>query len=585
MGARMITKLAGACVPLLCCLALAYPVLAASSPNGEIVELNSEAIGEFKVRTVQELLNLIPGVKAGSSSVSIRGNSSVAVFLDGMSLINTASAHRSVKWDLVSLEDIDSLKVIKGGGAVAFGDNSTGGVIIIKTKAVDRTKASLSFEAGNQNYWRARGNATQKAGDWGLSLNGDYYSTDGFRVNGDKEQGRVGAKLSYAPEAWIRWAGADCSAPTLAVDYGETRKGSPGLPAYATPNARSRDEALGASLNFKALGYKSATSFTHFQNDYSNPDSGTYTKLRSWTIKEDLRKGFKMPLLGLVNTGLMVSQAHAQGNKVQPVDEQSYSLFAMKGYRFKFAPVKLNLGLRVNAYSAFDTAVNPEVKASWKKGMFAVEAAFQMTNNTPTFRQRFYETSSTKPNPGLGMEYGTNYSLGASCSPISWFTVSATAFYNQINDRITYMRGNDGVGQYQNVGETHLSGVDAFMSFTPFDWLVFRPSYTYLEAINDDTGLWLSAKPRHKLKADLQVRPLPGLMLACLGTYSSMVYTNAANTTMAPSYFTIDVWGEYRLGAARWFFRVDNLADEDYLYADGYPAPPRTWLVGMGWDF
>ena len=167
MGARMIIRLAGAWVTLLCCLASACSVLAASLPNGEIVELNSEAIGEFKVRTVQELLNLIPGVKASSSSVSIRGNSSVAVFLDGMSLINTASAHRSVKWDLVSLEDIDSLKVIKGGGAVAFGDNSSGGVIIIKTKAVDRTKASLSFEAGNQNYWRARGNATQKAGGLG----------------------------------------------------------------------------------------------------------------------------------------------------------------------------------------------------------------------------------------------------------------------------------------------------------------------------------------------------------------------------------------------------------------------------------
>ena len=49
------------------------------------------------------------------------------------------------------------------------------------------------------------------------------------------------------------------------------------------------------------------------------------------------------------------------------------------------------------------------------------------------------------------------------------------------------------------------------------------------------------------------MRPLPGLMLACLGTYSSMVYTNAANTTMASSYFTLDVWGEYRMGRARWF--------------------------------
>ena len=458
-------------------------------------------------------------------------------------------------------------------------------MIIIKTKSVDRTKANLSFEAGNQNYWRARGNLTQKTGPWGIALNGDYYSTDGFRVNGDKEQGRAGFKLSWAPEAWLSWAGPNSEAPTLAVDYGERRKGNPGLPKYATPNARSRDEALGASLNFKALGWKNATSFTHFQNDYNNPDSDSMTKLRSWSIKEDLRKDFMLPLLGRVSTGLMVSQAHAQGNKVQAVDEQSYSLFGIKSYRFKAVPVRLNLGLRANLYSAFDTAVNPEVKAIWKKGMLRLEAGFQMTNNTPTFRQRFYETSSTKPNPGLGMEHGTNYSLGASFRPIDWFTVSATAFYNQINDRITYMRGNDGVGQYQNVGETHLSGVDAFMSFTPFDWLVFRPSYTYLEAINDDTGLWLSAKPRHKLKANVQLRPWPGLMLACQGTYSSMVYTNAANTTTAPSYFTMDVWGQYNLGPARWFFRVENLLDDDYLYADGYPAPPRTWWVGMGWDF
>ena len=570
---------------LVCCLAAAWPAGAAGVPDGETVTITSQDISELNVRTVQELLNLIPGVKAGSSSVSIRGNSSVAVFMDGLSLINTASAHKSVKWELVPLEDIAALKVIKGGGAVAFGDNSSGGVILIKTKAVDSTKANLELSGGNQNYWRFRGNASRKAGAWGMSFNGDYFSTDGFRVNGDKEQGRAGFKLSYAPEAWFRWAGADAMAPTLAVDYGETRKGNPGLPAYATPHARSRDEALGVTLNLKALGWRNTTSFTHFQNDYSNSEAGTETKLRTWTIKEDLRKAFALPLMGLINSGLMLQQSHAQGNKVQPVDEQSYAVFGLKTYRFRAAPVTLNLGLRVNAYSEFDTAINPEVKASLKKGIWRVEAAFQMTNNTPSFRQRYYETSSTKPNPNLGMEEATNYSLGVSCSPLSWFTVSATAFYNQVNDRITYMRGDHGVGQYQNVGEAHLSGVDAFMSFQPFAWLVFRPSYTYLEAINDDSGLWLSAKPRHKFKADLQVRPLKGLMFGLQGAYSSKVYTNAANTTSAPSYYLMDLRGEYAWGPARVFFRVDNLLDEDYLYADGYPAPPRTWLVGLGWEF
>jgi iron complex outermembrane receptor protein len=35
----------------------------------------------------------------------------------------------------------------------------------------------------------------------------------------------------------------------------------------------------------------------------------------------------------------------------------------------------------------------------------------------------------------------------------------------------------------------------------------------------------------------------------------------------------------------KFFFRVDNCLDEEHLYADGYPAPPRTWQLGMGWDF
>lgn len=559
--------------------------MAGNVPDGETIELDAKEITDLNVRTVQELLNLVPGVKAGSSTVSIRGNSSVAVFLDGMNLINTASAHKSVKWNLVSLEDISSLKIIKGGGAVAFGDNSGGGVIIIKSKNVDRTKASLDFEAGNQNYWRARGNASRKDGAWGMAFNGDFYSSDGFRINGDKEEGRAGFKLSYAPESWFLWAGADSSAPTLAVDYGETRKGNPGLPEYSTPHARSRDEALGASLNFKALGWKNATSFTRFQNDYTNPDSGTYTKLRSWTIKEDLRKSFRLPLLGLINSGLLLSHTEAQGNKVLPVEEQSFGIFSQKICKFRVVPLTLNFGLRANVYSEYDTAINPEVKARLGKGAFRLEGAFQMTNNTPTIRQRYYETYSTKPNPGLGMERATNFSLGASYSPLDWFTLSATAFYNQVNDRITYMRGTDGVGRYENVGETHLSGVDAFLTLKPFAWLVFRPSYTYLEAINDDTGLWLSAKPRHKFKADLQIRPIKGLMLGCQGTYSSEVYTNASNTTKAPEYFTMDLRGEYRLDKIRFFFRIDNLLDEDYLYADGYPAPPRTWQVGIGWNF
>jgi len=30
---------------------------------------------------------------------------------------------------------------------------------------------------------------------------------------------------------------------------------------------------------------------------------------------------------------------------------------------------------------------------------------------------------------------------------------------------------------------------------------------------------------------------------------------------------------------------VDNLLDREYLYVDGYDAPPREWEIGMNYIF
>jgi len=557
---------------------------AAPPPDGDIVVFSAADIKRMSVRTIQDLLNLAPGVKAGDSSVSIRGDSSVAVYLDGMSLINKVSAHKSVNWGLVALDDVESVKIIKGGGAVSFGDNSSGGVIVITSKKAARAKAGVEVEAGNHDYWKTSANVSQRAGAWGVSANGELESTDGFRPNDDEKHRRAGFKLGYAPERWLAWAGPDGQAPTLALDYGLSKKGNPGLPGYATPHARSRDEALGLSLNMAAKGYKSATSLTNFQNDFTNPDTAADTTLRSWTVQEDLRKSYDLPLLGRMAFGALIGHTAASGNKIADVDEQAYSLFANKKLGLKPLPLSLAMGLRANAYSRFDGALNPELRLSWTMGPARLEAGFQMTNNTPTIRQRYYETTSTKPNPDLGSESSANYSLGASYQPLQWLGGNVTVFRNNIDDRITYMRVG-GVGRYENVGQSHLGGVDASLSITPWAWLSLRPSYTYLEAIDDTSGLWLPAKPRHKLMVDMQLRPLDGLMLGLTVAHCSEVFTNAANSAIAPAYEEIDLRGEYQYKNARVYFRIENLADADYLYADGYPAPPRTWLVGLGWDF
>jgi iron complex outermembrane receptor protein len=270
---------------------------------------------------------------------------------------------------------------------------------------------------------------------------------------------------------------------------------------------------------------------------------------------------------------------------MEPRDEQSLGLFAKKDLRAGDPPLGLILGLRVNIYSQFDPAVNPEVQVKFDPKPFELALSAAMSNNTPTLRQRYYESSTLSPNPDLEMERSLNLSLRAAYQPRDWFRVEASVFYDRIDDRITYVRGEGASGQYQNIGRAYLRGVDGSVGLKPLKWLEVHGAYTYLEGKDETNDLWLTCKPRHKVKADLRIRPLKRLMVALYFTYQSMTYSRSDNTETAPAFFRFDLRAEYRLDRWRLFMKIVNLLDRDYLYCDGYPAPPLTFIAGIGYKF
>jgi len=109
--------------------------------DSERVIITAEEIKNMNVRSIVELLNQTPGVNAGKQTVSIRGSHIVRVLLDGRPINDLLSAHRVVKWDIVSLENIERIEIHKGGGGAAFGDDTSGGVISITTKRVKGPRA------------------------------------------------------------------------------------------------------------------------------------------------------------------------------------------------------------------------------------------------------------------------------------------------------------------------------------------------------------------------------------------------------------------------------------------------------------
>jgi vitamin B12 transporter len=81
------------------------------------------------------------------------------------------------------------------------------------------------------------------------------------------------------------------------------------------------------------------------------------------------------------------------------------------------------------------------------------------------------------------METADNYSLSFFVEPHATLSGSVSLFYNRLADRITYVTGDDGVGQYQNFGLVTYTGGDLAVAWQPHDTFKIKGSYTYLEAV------------------------------------------------------------------------------------------------------
>lgn len=566
-------------------LAAAWPLQAMEQSPDEVV-LTASDIKRLNVQTIQDLLNLVPGVQADSSTVTIRGSSEVRVLLDGLLLNSTLTAGSTVKWNLVSLPAVASVRIIKGGGSVVHGDDSSGGVIMIATKDLEGDQGYAQASFGGSGIQDHQLGGSLAGPDWGVRGDAGYYHSDGFRLNNDKTIWRLALKSTVTPESWeAERAAGRAAAPSLALNCSRYDRGLPGLPGFPNPQARERQRDFGASAAFTRHGVSSGTFLSNFRNDFSNPPRGLFTELESWTVRQELGGSFAPARLGPFRWGVSLQDSRVRGNQIDAVEEQACGLFATKAVSLEPLPIKLGLGLRQNLYSDFDAALNPEVDLTLVLGTLSLRAGVVCSNNVPTFLQRYYRSSSTEPNPGLDLERGVNYTLGASFRPSPRWQAEATLFYNTVRDRITFILGDQGVGRYENVGEALLDGLDLALTCRPARWLRVQMSYGYLEAKDQTTDLWLPGKPRHTARLDAQFIPTLSSQFGVKVNGCSQAYTRADNSQSAPGYATVDLRAEHLVGPFRIFGKLDNALDEDYLTGDGYPGPPRTWQLGIIWNF
>ncbi len=539
--------------------------------------ITAEEIRVMNVMKISDLMNRIPGVKAGDTSVSIRGSSNVKVLLDGRSINDPTSRSGAVKWSMISLDTIEKIEVYKGSGSTSYGDNTGGGVIIITTKSADRLGGTAGGYFGNNGQRSATLNLQGGKNDLSATFSAGHETYDGFTVNDDKTRNRLSGRVDYrfTPRFSLFLSG----------EYNDEKKGLRGYPERRTPNSRKDFDASSLLFGQRYGAVTGRTWYSSSKTVTTDPDKNLYASLEVLKAGQKINAPLVLPWFGEIDGGTGYEWQRASGINFSTAREERAWVFAQKKLEWAESSWSCLLGMRANYYSKFQNTLNPELKVGYAKKNYDLVFTASRSNNLPTFRQRYYESSTTKPNPDLQMEKAVNYAFSLSVRPDSVFSFDTSVFHRNIRDRITYVRTPDNTGSYENFGKVNYQGIEASVKWAPFAQVEVNPSYIYLHALNEETGYWLPAKPFHTVLTDMIVKPLTGLSLRLSARYTGKVYVLSDNSESIPSYTVVDIRADYQYGSVGFYLDIDNLLDEEYLYVDGYDAPPREWLIGMNYSF
>ncbi|WP_326537148.1 TonB-dependent receptor family protein [Pseudorhodoferax sp.] len=182
--------------------------------------VDREEIADTGATSIGDVLRRIPGVQSSDNSgtagsaislnVGVRGltgrySPRSTILLDGVPLAVAPYGQPQISFAAVSLANIESVDVVRGGGAVRYGPQNVGGIINFTTRAIP-TKPGLTGDATVRlNHYGEGGNlaqystflGTQLDSGLGLALLYSGISGRGWREGSDERVNDLALKWRY----------------------------------------------------------------------------------------------------------------------------------------------------------------------------------------------------------------------------------------------------------------------------------------------------------------------------------------------------------------------------------------------------
>lgn len=530
----------------------------------------------------------------GDYSLDLRGFGSTAgsnqvVVLDGVRL-NEADLG-GTRLAGIPIDGVERIEVLRGSGAVLYGEGATGGVIVITTKAGQgrdrQPQARLYAGAGSNNLRDLRGSATLAQGGFSLDVNAQRRSSDNHRENFRSESDGGGVTAQWSNDA-VR----------VGVRYGRDAldTGLPGSltaaqyaanPYQAAPTSRTNR----ASIRNERLGVFAEAELDQWQlgadigwRDKSL-DSVSPGSIYSYTIDArqiGLRARHAARIDGLSN---VLTFGHDLGDWSRQVAgafgsqaDQTSSGWYIKDDLTLAAGTRLSAGVRTESIDKRLNRTSGPVRLSDRKNAWELGLSQPLSDRTTVWARtgssfrlaNVDEFSFTNPNIAIRPQTSRDLEAG-----LRWKTASVRAearlYRSNLTDEIGYDPTAVGpfgpTGANINLDPTRRTGLE-----TEADWTV-SPGFTlgvrwawrrstFRDGPNAGRDVPLAPRQTLALRADWV--PAEGHRLSGginrVGTQSP----DFANACRMPAYTTTDLRYAYQTGSVEWSLSASNLFDRNY---------------------
>ena len=611
--------------------------------------VTAQDIHDKGYNTIEEILKRTPGINFVNNEfgyiVDVRGQGvqgaakNVKVLVDGSPLNILDMSHAILPLNSVSVEDIQKIEIINGGGTVLYGGGTAGGVINIITKKGQEEAVKNKVYYQNSSFDTNKfgfGTSIKFADNFLLDLEYENINGNGYR-RGDKRDGenlRGGFTYNISDNQTLRFK---------ATRYKEESKESNGITkAQLNKDRKQAGTTLTESdldrteyslnyeikptdnLTFSLLGYNQKTIRNYDQK--APMDRGTTYKIDGFFKDKkngiDLKGKYNYNLgevifgYGYIKNNSSRSAVHdlyMGSRKLATISDtdinlqknthsiflQDRHLFTSKldgilGYRYEHADYSIYRNDRINII---------DIKS--KKNNSAYEAGLNFkysdTGNIYAKYERGYRSPSPTEMVDKSSRYGyvlnnlksekyDTYEIGIK-DMIGPSFVSLTGFYTKKNDEILINMVGHGVSwTYKNLQETERKGVELFAE-QYFGSFRVNESVSYVDAkiskgTDKNKKIPYVSKTKATLGANYEI--LKGLNLtADLNYFSNSVDDNYEKIK---GYSTTDLGVNYAhrtgLGVQA---GVKNVFDKKYYkYKNGnsyIPEAERTYYVGVSYNF